>query len=132
MDPVKILKRAWYILWSYQELWIFGLIIALATAGSTGRGSNNGVRYEQGRGDPAFPQGIHEAFREAGQELQKLFREGIPGANLAGATFSTLLWVIGSFVVLMLLVGIIVAIACYVSETAVIRMVDEYESSGNK
>ena len=32
----------------------------------------------------------------------------------------------------MLLVGIIVAIARYVSETAVIRMVDEYENTGTK
>ena len=32
----------------------------------------------------------------------------------------------------MLIVGIVVAIARYVSETAVIRMVDEYEGSGNK
>jgi len=35
-------------------------------------------------------------------------------------------------VLVMTLVGIVMAIARYVSETAVIRMVDEYETSGNK
>ena len=36
MDPIKILKRAWQILWSYRTLWVFGLILALAGAGSSG------------------------------------------------------------------------------------------------
>jgi hypothetical protein len=133
MDPVKILKRAWYILWSYRALWVFGLILALATAGSTGRGSNNGVQYEQGRGDPLpSSQSIQEAFREFSRELQKLFREGIPDSNISGEALTAFLWLIGGFIVLMLVVGIVVAVARYVSETAVIRMVDEYETSGNK
>ena len=82
MDPVKILKRAWSILWSYRALWIFGLILALATARSTGRGSNNGVQYQQGPGEPPpTPQSLQEAFRQAGQELEKLLHQGIPDAN---------------------------------------------------
>ena len=36
MDHIKILKSAWYILWSYRALWVFGLILALAGAGSHG------------------------------------------------------------------------------------------------
>ena len=40
-----------------------------------------------------------------------------------------MIWVVVAFILLMIVVGIIVAIARYVSETAVIRMVDEYESS---
>ena len=28
MDNMKILKRAWYILWNYRTLWIFGFILA--------------------------------------------------------------------------------------------------------
>ena len=47
MDPIKILKRAWHILWSYRALWVFGLILAMAGAGSSGgNGSNSGSRYE--------------------------------------------------------------------------------------
>jgi hypothetical protein len=40
--------------------------------------------------------------------------------------------VIGAFVLVMFLVGIVMAVARYVSETAVIRMVDDYEATGNK
>ena len=32
MDHVKILKRAWVILWQYRVLWIFGIILALTTS----------------------------------------------------------------------------------------------------
>ena len=132
MDPVKILKRAWYILWSYRALWVFGLILALATAGSTGGNSNNGVQYEQGSGETITRQSLQDAFRQASQEIQKLFREGIPDADISGEALTTILWIIGGFVVLVLVIGIVVAIARYVSETAVIRMVDEYEGSGSK
>jgi len=41
MDHMKVLKRAWQILWHYRALWIFGIILAL-TAPST-RG--NEARY---------------------------------------------------------------------------------------
>lgn len=133
MDPVKILKRAWTILWSYRALWVFGLVLALAAGGSAGSGSNNGVQYEQGSGEPApSPQSIQEAFREAGQELQRLFREGIPDANISGEALTAFLWVIGGFIAVMLIMGILVTVARYISETAVIRMVDEYETSGAK
>lgn len=133
MDPVKILKRAWTILWSYRALWVFGLILALATASSTGNGSNNGMQYEQGSDDPLpSSQTIQEAFREAGREIQRFFREGIPDANISGEVLTAFIWLMVGFLVLLLVTGIIMAIARYVSEVAVIRMVDEYEASGTK
>lgn len=134
MDPVKILRRAWYILWSYRTLWVFGFVLALATGSSAGQGSNNNYRYEQGRGEnrQVSPQSIQEAFRAFQREVNKLFEQGIPDMNISGRELTTFLWVIGAFVLVMLVVGIIVTIARYVSETAVIRMVDEYEGSGNK
>jgi hypothetical protein len=131
MDPVKILKRAWAILWSYRALWIFGLILAIASAGAGGRGNN--TNYQQDRNSPPpTPQNLQDAFRDAGRELQTFLHEGIPSAHISGQALTTFLWVLGGFIVLMLLVGIVVAVARYVSETAVIRMVDEYEGSGNK
>jgi hypothetical protein len=131
MDPVKILKRAWAILWSYRTLWVFGIILALATAGAGHRGNN--IQYRQDRESPRpTPQNMHDAFRHAGREIDKLLHEGIPHADISGQALTTFLWVLGTFIVLMLIVGIVIAIARYVSETAVIRMVDEYEGSGNK
>ena len=134
MDPVKILKRAWYILWNYRALWVFGLILALAAGSSAGQGSNNGTRYEQSSGQNTHvtPQSMQEAFRQLQSEVHKLFTQGIPDIHVSGQDLTTFLWVIGGFILVLLILGIFVAIARYVSETAVIRMVDEHESSGNK
>ena len=134
MDPVKILKRSWHILWSYRALWVFGLILAVAAGTSTGQSSNNNYRYEQGRGEnpQVTPQSMQEAFKDFQRELHKLFEQGIPDTHISGKDLTTFLWVVGAFVLVMFFVGIVVAIARYVSETSVIRMVDEYEASGNK
>jgi hypothetical protein len=134
MDPIKILRRAWYILWSYRALWIFGLVLALAAGSSAGRGSNSNYRYEQNTGDTHqyTPQSLQEAFQDLQREWNKLFEQGIPDMKISGQDLTTFLWVIGAFLLVMLIVGVVVAIARYVSETAVIHMVDEYEGSGNK
>ncbi|MGZ9165406.1 MAG: DUF7544 domain-containing protein [Anaerolineales bacterium] len=133
IDPVKILQRAWYILWNYRTLWVFGLILALATAGSSG-GGNNGVQWREDSQSYQAPppESTQEFFNDFNREMEKLFREGIPEADISGEAFTAFLWIIGIFVMFMLLVGIVVATARYVSETAVIRMVDEYEGTGNK
>jgi hypothetical protein len=135
IDPIKILRRAWHILWNYRTLWVFGLILALAAGGTaSSRGGNNGMQW---RGDgngyqTPPPESMHEFLRNFNREMDKLFREGIPEAGITGEALTTFLWIIGIFIVFLLLVGIVVAIARYVSETAVIRMVDEYENTGTK
>ena len=134
IDPIKIIKRAWYILWNYRALWVFGLVLALVAGSSVGQGSNNSYQYQQGpQGNPdVSPQSVQEAFREFQREINKLFEQGIPDINVSGKDLTTFLWIVGAFVLVMLVLGIVVAIARYVSETAVIRMVDEYESTSNK
>ncbi len=135
MDPIKILKRAWHILWSYRALWVFGLILALAGAGSSGNTSSNGSRYESdsqsGQQQP-LPEDMREAFKEAGQEMERVFNEGLSEAGIPKEDVNTLIWIAVIFVVFSAILGIAVAIARYVAETAVIRMVDEYENTGTK
>ena len=46
IDPVKILKRSWTILWSYRALWVFGLILALAAGGASSNSSNSNYRNQ--------------------------------------------------------------------------------------
>jgi len=134
IDPIKIIKRAWYILWSYRALWVFGLVLALVAGSSAGQGSNNSYQYQQGphENPQVSPQSVQEAFRDFQREINKLFEQGIPDINASGKDLTTFLWIVGAFVLAMLALGIVVAIARYVSETAVIRMVDEYESTSNK
>jgi hypothetical protein len=133
IDPVKILQRAWHILWSYRALWVFGLILALAAGGSFNGSGNNMQWREDGtdfQGPP--PESVQEFFRDVNRQLQRLFDRGIPEMDISGQALTAFLWVIGLFVVVMLLLGIAFAVARYVSETAVIRMVDEYENTGTK
>ena len=77
-------------------------------------------------------QSMQEFFNDLSRELNKLFSQGIPEANITGQALTAFLWIVGIFVLLMIMIGIVVAIARYVSETAVIRMVDEYETTGAK
>jgi hypothetical protein len=133
LDPVKILKRSWHILWSYRTLWVFGLVLALAAGSASSHGSNNSS-YQQDQRHPQqlTPHDVQHGMQEFKQELHRIFEQGIPEAHITGHALTTFLWVIGAFVLIITLVGIAMAVARYVSETAVIRMVDEYEASGNK
>ena len=133
MDPVKILKRSWHILWSYRALWVFGLILALAAGSASSNGSNNS-RYERQYGDNQqfTPHDMQVGWQEFKQEASRIFERGIPEAHITGESLKTFVWVFVAFILVMTLVGIVMAAARYVSETAVIKMVDEYEATGNK
>ena len=135
MDPIKILKRAWHILWSYRALWVFGLILALAGAGSSsGNGSNSSSQYERGRQESQqpLPEDMPQTFKEATQEMERLFNERMSEVGIPKEDLNTLIWIAVIFVVFSMILGLVVAVARYVSETAVIRMVDEYENTGTK
>jgi hypothetical protein len=133
MDPVKILKRSWHILWSYRTLWVFGLILALAAGSASSHGSNNSnYRQDQGHPQQLTPHDMQQGWQEFKQQLSDIFQNGIPQAHITGEALKAFLWVFVGFIVVMTLVGVVMAIARYVSETAVIKMVDDYEATGNK
>jgi hypothetical protein len=140
MDPVKILKRAWHILWSYRALWVFGLILALTAAGSASGNGNNGARFSSDGGNQSYqaplPEDWREAlsklFEEAGKAWTRLLKEGVPSLGISQGELTVLLWIGAAFILVMFVVGVVMAVARYVSETAVIRMVDEYEATDTK
>jgi hypothetical protein len=133
IDPIKILQRAWYILWNYRALWVLGLILALVAGGSLSNGGNNGMQFrEDGNNNPPTHQSMQEFFRDLNRDIDTLFTQGIPEANITGEALTAFLWTVGVFVVFMLLISIVVTIAYYVSASAVIRMVDDYENTGTK
>ena len=141
MDPVKILKRAWHILWSYRALWVFGLILALTAAGSSGgSGGNNGVRFSGDGNNQSYQaplpenwrEEIGKAFAEVGKEFSRILEDGLPALGISRADLTALLWIAVIFVLIMIVVGLVMAVARYISETAVIRMVDEYEATDLK
>jgi hypothetical protein len=140
MDPVKILKRAWHILWNYRALWVFGLILALTAAGSSGGSGNNGARFSGDGNNQSYQaplpenwrEEIGKAFAEVGKEFSRILEDGLPALGISKGELTALIWIGAVFVLVMLVVGIVMAIARYVSETAVIRMVDEYEATDTK
>jgi len=114
MDHIKVLKRAWEITWRYRVLWIFGIILALTTA--RGGGGNNGgqAQYNVNGEDFSLPGGRFHLPEITPQVVGTLVAIGI-----------------GLACVIVLLI-VVATIARYVAETALIRMVDDYEETGEK
>ena len=132
MDPVKILKRAWHILWSYRALWVFGLILALTAGASSGGSGNSGTRFSANDKRTYQAENLPDAIQQFQQEMDRVFNQGSQKLDFAHGELNAILWVVGIFVLIMIIFGIVMTIARYVSETAVIRMVDEYESTDTK
>jgi hypothetical protein len=109
MEHSKILKRAWDILWRYKALWVFGILVALATAGGSSGGG--GSRYSFGRED---------------------FSGRFQMPDIDPAMVSTLIAVGIGVAVFLFILFVAIAIARYVAEVALIRMVNDYEDTGER
>jgi hypothetical protein len=126
MNHMQILKRAWKILWSYRALWIFGIILALTSASSGGNsngGSSSSSPTQQRTSNFQLPPEMQSAWDQISKAVTSYFTPTMVQQ-----------WIgIGiALVCLALLVGLFFTIAKYVSKTASIRMVDTYETSGEK
>jgi len=124
MNHTLILKRAWSILWNYKVLWVFGFLLALTSAGGANGGGGNGSGYR--RPAETFPFRLEDLPPELERSLRGMERWFTP---------DMLSFWIGlgiALICLALLVGIIFAIIKYVSLVAQMRMVDEYETKGEK
>jgi len=121
MDHGRVLGRAWEILWRYRALWVFGVIVVLCAAGSSGNPNysfGGGDGYE---GSNAPPWG-GEPFAEVMPQILGAW------AAVAGV----ILAVIAALCCLGIIVTVAKVIFLYVGETALIRMVDHYEETGEK
>lgn len=144
MDPIKILKRAWNIVWNYRTLWIFGFILALTASGGLGGGGNNGSRFNiNGNDRESMHQfdgfhldGMDRQFKDAGEFFEYFKEYGIPQIErqlqLAQGDLTTMFWIVIAFVGIMFLFGLVMAAIRYTTETSVIRMVGEYDASETK
>jgi len=131
MDHTKILKRAWTILWQYRVLWIFGIILALTTSSSSS-GSNSSF-YNFNR-DDFSNRNFSAPPGEIQEQLENLFEdlERIPSWKFSEVIAAPLIALgIGLACVVLLLI-VISIIARNVAETALIRLVDDYEQTGEK
>jgi hypothetical protein len=124
MDHINILKRAWQILLGCKPLWFFGFLLALTTASSSWMfmfpgGDDPSARYTFSF---SLPDGT--IVRIPG-ENQLQWEGGVPEEVVQWLITIgiTLLCVVVALIVLRLIVR-------YLSETALIRMVNEYERAG--
>ena len=114
MDTIRILRRSFEITWLYKALWVFGIILALtAPGGGGGNGGSSG-----GGGGSSFI-GPHTAGPWNPAALLDLNPAAVTALIIAA-------------VVLSIALAVLFTIGRVVSETAVIRMVDRYEASGEK
>lgn len=115
MNHINILKRAFNITVNYRALWIFGMLLALTTG--SGNGGNGNMSDSSGNhGNTDF--NWHNPFNE--------FSE--PSAETVNM-WITIAIGLACLVLVLIVVG---TIARYVSETALIRMVNEQENSGEQ
>jgi hypothetical protein len=115
MDHIRILRRAFEITRFYRALWVFGILVALTTSRGGGNGGGNGgssngptpgqpPNFPDFQWPPAIPQDV----------LNTIVAVGV------------------AVVCLLVLVGIAFAILHYLSQTSLIRMVNGYESTGER
>ncbi|MBI5032883.1 MAG: hypothetical protein HZB51_20365 [Chloroflexi bacterium] len=115
MNHINILRRAFNLTVNYRALWIFGILLALTTGSgisSSGSGSNNSSSNNNA---PDFNWQNPFGRIDIAPELMNL---------LLGIAIG-----LACLVLVLIVVGTIVR---YVSETALIRMIDEHENSGEK
>lgn len=116
MNHIDILKRSLNITVNYRALWVFGILLALMAGGGGGNGGGGGGNGGSNGNPPAF-------------NGQNPFG-GFP--SISPAVMNTIIAVGVGLLCLILILIVVGSIARYVSETALIRMVDEHEKSGEK
>lgn len=131
IDIGKIIKRAWHILWNYKMLWIFGILLALV-AGGGNSGGNSGSGYQFNNEDLNRPMHPGE-MPDWVDEFNAWFEEtAVPTISNPEQYIPTLIWIGVGVFLFILIISVIATIIRYVTESAIIRMVDEYEQSGTK
>lgn len=112
MDHIRILKRALEITRAYRALWVFGFILALTTSRG---GNNSGGRFNEGDFGGQFPT-----------------PEGFPNFNFPPDVGNTIIAVVIGIICLALLLAIVFTVLRYISLTALVRMVNGYEETGER
>jgi hypothetical protein len=129
----KILKRSWHILWNYRILWIFGILLALTSGGgSSGNSGSNSSRSSQ-TGTNGYTPGLPDDAPRWMHDLNAWFVQNVVPMFTHPEQYISTFVTIGLVILLVVVVlSLFAALVRYPSETAVIRMVDEYETSGSK
>jgi hypothetical protein len=130
MNHKEIISRAWKILWGYKTLWIFGIILSLTTVSFSDRvwQFSDKTRHIDTSGisgrSPFLGQSFQEGIKEINRGFDALFNEVIP-KNVTH-WIVTIAILTGLILIFLFIVRLFLK---YISQTAIIKMVDEYETS---
>lgn len=113
MDHIRILRRALSITWNYRLLWAFGILVALTTGGGGGGPGSGGEQGAQYRGPFEPPRGF--SFPEIPPEV-----------------INVLIAVGVGLICLVFVLALAFAIINVVARTALIRLVDRHEETGER
>jgi hypothetical protein len=128
----NILKRSWHILWNYRILWIFGILLALTSGGGSSGNSGSSSSSSQTSGN-GFPEVLPDNAPQWVRELHQWFlNDVVPMFTHPEQYISTFITIAVIILLVVLVLSVLASLVRYPSETAVIRMVDEYENSGSK
>jgi hypothetical protein len=114
MDYGRILRRAWHLTLHYRALWVFGILLAIFTGSSSGGGGNSGFRFNGGN------MGQFSGMPFSG------------GGNLGSSELAFIAVFILALIALAFLLAIASVVLRYVSQVALMRMVDTTEDTGAK
>jgi hypothetical protein len=144
-DIGYLIKNAWKILWRYKVLWVFALLLALSGGagnfGSSGGGGGGTSSWTADmpsqRGDwfsPHWSYNFDDAnapqwLKEAGTWFQQTVE---PMFATEAQAIRTAFIFVAIIIGISLLIGLLLALVRYPSETAVMRLVDEHHHSGNR
>ncbi len=117
MDHLKILKRSWQTLWHYRALWIFGIILAITAASSGGSSGGGQLQYNLNGTD------IDRFSNRIDMDLPEIFHGNMD--SFGNAMIAIIIAVICFFIIL----SIVMTVLRYIANTALIRMVDDYENT---
>ena len=146
MDYGKVLKRSWHMVSRYRALWIFGIVLGIVTFSwewallSDSNGENRharGITITPMDGETFYDalertlqqelDGVERDIANALRDLDQLFARE-PGRRFV-VDITTVLAVLAAAFAITLVVN---KVARYVSEAALIRMVGEYEDTGQR
>ncbi|MFN2145220.1 MAG: hypothetical protein ACK2T7_07690 [Anaerolineales bacterium] len=138
MKHSEILKRAWKILWDYKALWIFGIILAIASTSSRGpqsnwttnRNPNDPTPMHFSQDENFWPQmrvEMQKGWEEARDEIADMLDAKNP--DQLERNFIRLAIIIFS---VLILIGLAFAVLKYVARAALIKMVDHFEETAEK
>ena len=114
----------------------FCLILALTASGASGSGGgsshNSNYNSSNFQLSTPLPDNIGDFFTQLGEDVESSIIDSFPDSIPIEEEWQAVMWVVIAFVATMLILSVIMTVLRYVSETAVIKMVDNYEATDTK